>query len=60
MDTFVIAQNIAIFRLKLLTVKDEGQRRTLIRLLAEEEVKNHLPREPRPVDPLHGPVPFLQ
>ena len=39
MTAFVIAQNIARFRLLLSSTQDETQRRMLIRLLHEEEAK---------------------
>jgi hypothetical protein len=56
MDRFVIAQNIANFRSKLMTVKDDRQRQILLRLLAEEEAKNDLPRESDPVIPAVNPI----
>ena len=56
MDRFVIAQNIANFRSKLMTVKDDRQRQILLRLLAEEEAKNDLPRESDPVIPPVNPI----
>lgn len=39
MDRFIAQANIAHLRDKLASEQDEGQRQTLIRLLAEEEAK---------------------
>ena len=39
MTAFVIAENIARFRLLLSSTQDETQRKMLIRLLNEEEAK---------------------
>jgi len=39
MGTFITEQNIARFRLQLLTPKNEEHRKMLVRLLAEEETR---------------------
>jgi hypothetical protein len=39
MEEFVHCENLKIFRKRLALVKDDAQRRLLLRLLAEEEAK---------------------
>jgi hypothetical protein len=39
MEDFVHRENLKIFRRQLAQVKDDAQRRLLLRLLAEEEAK---------------------
>jgi hypothetical protein len=39
MEEFVHCENLKIFRRQLALVKDDAQRRLLLRLLAEEEAK---------------------
>jgi len=50
MQGFIRRANIAKFRGLLATTIDEGQRRTVMRLLAEEEARASPPKERRDDD----------
>jgi hypothetical protein len=43
MDNFIHRENLALFKRKLTEAKDEGTRRMLMKLIAEEEAKPSLP-----------------
>jgi hypothetical protein len=47
MEKFIRDQNLSRFRELLLSVTDEGQRKQILRLIAEEEAKCPPPRPER-------------